>query len=76
MLSKVLNLLGEATKYLKMFVVGGTTFFVIKDFVFKMATSDDNQKASYDRKIRNTIIAGICALVGAQFVSWILGYFK
>ena len=42
----------------------------------KMASSDDNQKASYDRKIKTTIIAGVSALVTTQFVSWILGYFK
>ena len=41
-----------------------------------MASSDDNQKASYDRKIRTTIIAGVSALITTQFVSWILGYFK
>ena len=56
--------------------VGGTAFFVAKDYALKMASSDDNQKASYDRKIRTTIIAGVSALITTQFVSWILGYFK
>ena len=41
-----------------------------------MATTDDNQKASYDRKIKTTIIAGVCALVTTEFVNWIIGYFK
>ena len=59
-----------------MFVVGGTSFFVAKDYALKMASSDDNQKAGYDRKIKNTIIAGVLALVTTQFVSWILGYFQ
>lgn len=76
MLNDVLKLLNDAMNYLKMFVIGGTAFFVAKDYALKMATSDDNQKASYDRKIRNTIIAGVCALVTTQIVSWILGYFK
>lgn len=59
-----------------MFVIGGTAFFVAKDYALKMASSDDNQKASYDRKIKNTIIAGVCALITTQLVAWILGYFK
>jgi len=75
-LSNVLQLLNDAMTYLKMFVIGGTAFFVAKDFALKMATSDDNQKASYDRKIRTTIIAGVCALITTQFVSWILEYFR
>jgi len=75
-LQKVLALLNDAMKYLNMFIIGGTSFFVAKDFALKMATSDDNQKASYDRKIKNTIIAGVCALVTTIFVNWILGYFK
>lgn len=62
--------------YLRMFVIGGTSFFVAKDYALKMATSDDNQKASYDKKIKTTIIAGVLALVTTQFVSWILGYFR
>ena len=47
-----------------------------KDYALKMATSDDNMKASYDRKIKTTIIAGVSALITTQFVGWILGYFK
>lgn len=62
--------------YLTMFVIGGTAFFVAKDYALKMASSDDNQKASYDRKIKTTIIAGVCALITTQLVDWILGYFR
>ena len=62
--------------YLRLFVIGATAFFVAKDYALKMACSDDNQKASYDRKIRNTILASVLALVTTQFVEWILGYFK
>ena len=61
--------------YLRLFVIGGTAFFVAKDFALKMTSSDDNQKAGYDRKIKNTIIAGACALITTQLVSWVLGYF-
>lgn len=75
-LQNVLNLINDAMGYLKLFVIGGTAFFVAKDYALKMASSDDNQKASYDRKIRTTIIAGVSALVTTQFVAWILGYFK
>lgn len=75
-LSSVLKLLNDAMSYLKMFVIGGTAFFVAKDYALKMTSSDDNQKASYDRKIRTTIIAGVSALITTQFVSWILGYFQ
>ena len=75
-LQNLLNLLNDAMGYLRLFVIGGTAFFVAKDYALKMASSDDNQKASYDRKIRNTIIAGVSALVTTQFVAWVLGYFK
>lgn len=75
-LANVLKLINDAMNYLKMFVIGGTAFFVAKDYALKMATSDDNQKASYDKKIRTTIIAGVSALITTQFVSWILGYFN
>lgn len=75
-LANVLKLINDAMNYLKMFVIGGTAFFVAKDYALKMTTSDDNQKASYDKKIKTTIIAGVCALITTQFVSWILGYFK
>lgn len=75
-LANVLKLINDAMNYLKMFVICGTAFFVAKDYALKMTTSDDNQKASYDKKIKTTIIAGVCALITTQFVSWILGYFK
>ena len=75
-LANVLKLINDAMNYLKMFVIGGTAFFVAKDYALKMATSDDNMKASYDRKIKTTIIAGVSALITTQFVGWILGYFK
>lgn len=75
-LENVLNLINDAMGYLQLFVVGGTAFFVAKDYALKMASSDDNQKASYDRKIKTTIIAGVCSLITTQFVSWILSYFK
>lgn len=75
-LKNVLNLINDAMNYLRLFVIGGTAFFVAKDYALKMAASDDNQKASYDRKIRTTIIAGVSALVTTQFVAWILSYFQ
>ena len=75
-LQNLLNLINDAMTYLRMFVIGGTAFFVAKDYALKMACSDDNQKASYDCKIRTTIIAGASALVTTQLVSWILGYFN
>lgn len=75
-LAKVLQLINDAMGYLKLFVIGATGFFVAKDYALKMACSDDNQKASYDRKIKATVIAGVCALITTQFVSWIMGYFK
>lgn len=71
----VLGLINDAMSLLRLFVIGATAFFVAKDYALKMASSDDNQKASYDRKIKNTIIAGVCALVTAQVVNWLLGYF-
>lgn len=75
-LQDVLKLLTDAMGFLRSFVIGGTAFFVAKDYALKMASSDDNEKASYDRKIRNTIIAGVCALITTQIVTWILGYFQ
>lgn len=75
-LNNVLTLINDAMSYLRLFVIGGTAFFVAKDYALKMAATDDNQKASYDRKIRTTIIAGVSALVTTQFVSWVLGYFQ
>ena len=68
-LQDVLKLINDAMGYLRLFVIGGTAFFVAKDYALKMASSDD-------RKIKTTIIAGVSALVTTQFVSWILGYFK
>ena len=75
-LHDVLRLINDAMGYLRMFVIGGTSFFVAKHYTLKMASSDDNQKASYDRKIKTTIIAGVSALITTQLVAWILGYFK
>ncbi len=75
-LGRVLKLLNDAMGYLKLFVIGGTAFFVAKDFALKMVSSDDNQKASYDRKIKNTIVASVFALITTVFVGWILSYFK
>ena len=75
-LESVLKLINDAMGYLRLFGIGGTAFFVAKDYALKMASSDDNQKASYDRKIKTTIIAGVLALVTTEFVNWILGYFK
>ncbi len=75
-LAKVLQLINDAMGYLKLFVIGAVSFFVAKDYALKMACSDDNQKASYDRKIKTTVIAGVSALITTQFVSWIMGYFK
>ena len=75
-LGRVLKLLNDAMGYLRLFVIGGTAFFVAKDFALKMVSSDDNQKASYDRKIKNTIVASVFALITTVFVGWILSYFK
>lgn len=75
-LGKVLKLLNDAMGYLKVFIVGATSFFVAKDFALKMVASDDNQKATYDRRIKHTIGASILALVTSVFVGWLLSYFK
>jgi len=75
-LSNVLTLINDAMGYVRLFVIGATGFFVAKDYALKMASSEDNQKASYDRKIKTTIIAGVSALLSVQFVNWILNYFK
>ncbi len=75
-LNNVLRLINDAMGYLRLFVIGATAFFVAKDYALKMASSDDNQKASYDRKIKTTIIASVSALITTQFVSWVLGYFQ
>lgn len=39
--------------YLKLFVIGGTAFFVAKDYALKMASSDDNQKSSLGQMTNN-----------------------
>lgn len=44
-LQDVLKLINDAMGYLRLFVIGGH-FFVAKDYALKMASSDDNQKAS------------------------------
>ncbi len=75
-LGDVLRLINDAMSYVKLFVIGATAFFVAKDLALKMASSDDNQKANFDRKVRTTIIAGISVLLTAEFVNWILSYFK
>lgn len=75
-MKSILKLLADAMGYLRMFIIGGTSFFVAKDFALKMATSDEQQRASYDRKAKNTIIAALCALLTSVFVNWILSYFK
>lgn len=75
-LGDVLRLINDAMGYVKLFVIGATAFFVAKDLALKMASSDDNQKANFDRKVRTTIIAGISVLLTAEFVNWILSYFK
>jgi len=75
-LSDVLRLINDAMGYVRVFVIGATAFFVAKDMALKMASSDDNQKASYDRKVKTTIIAGVSVLLTAEFVNWVLGYFK
>lgn len=75
-LSNVLKLINDAMGYVRVFVIGATAFFVAKDMALKMASSDDNQKASYDRKVKTTIIAGVLVLVTAEFVNWVLSYFK
>ena len=62
-LQDVLRLINDAMGYLRLFVIGGTAFFVAKDYALKMASSDDNQKASYDRKIRTTIMKIIKSII-------------
>lgn len=75
-LGSVLQMINDAMRYVRMFVIGATGFFVAKDYALKMTASDDNQKASYDRKIRLTIIAGVSALVSSALIDWILKYFS
>ncbi len=75
-LENVLSLINDAMGYVRLFVIGATGFFVAKDYALKMASTEDNQKAGYDRKIKTTIIAGVSALLSVQFVNWVLTYFK
>lgn len=74
-LNDILKLIGDATTYAKMFVAGATGFFVIKDCIMYMISSEDHQKAAAIRRIRTTIIAGVCVFLVVQFVNWILAYF-
>ena len=75
-LGKVLKLLNDAMGYLKTFVLGATSFFVAKDLTLRIIASDENQKASYERKAKHTIVSSILALATSLFVGWILSYFK
>lgn len=75
-LASTIKLIDDAMGYLRLFVIGSTAFFVALNYALKMASNDDNQKASYDRKIKVTIIASVSSLIATQFVNWILGYFK
>lgn len=75
-LNDILRLINDATNYLKMFVAGATSFFVLKDCIFYMVASEDHQKAASLRKIRTTLIAGVSVFLVVQFVNWILTYFK
>ena len=75
-LNDILLLIGDATNYLKMFVAGATGFFVLKDCILYMVSSEDHQKAASLRRIRTTLIAGVSVYLVVQFVNWILAYFK
>ena len=75
-LNDILLLIGDATNYLKMFVAGATSFFVLKDCILYMVSSEDHQKAASLRRIRTTLIAGVAVFLVVQFVNWILAYFK
>ena len=75
-LNDILLLIGDATNYLKMFVAGATVFFVLKDSILYMVSSEDHQKAASLRRIRTTLIAGVAVFLVVQFVNWILAYFK
>lgn len=75
-LNDILLLIGDATNYLKMFVAGATGFFVLKDCILYMVSSEDHQKAASLRRIRTTLIAGVSVFLVVQFVNWILTYFK
>jgi len=75
-LNDIMLLIQDATNYLKMFVAGATGFFVLKDCIMYMVSSEDHQKAASLRKIRTTLIAGACVFVAVEFVNWILAYFN
>lgn len=74
-LNDILLLIGDATNYLKMFVAGATGFFVLLQCIMYMVSVEDHQKAAALRKIRTTLIAGVCAFLVVQFVNWLLAYF-
>ena len=40
-LQDVLKLINDAMGYLRLFVIGGTAFFVAKDYALKMASSGE-----------------------------------
>lgn len=75
-LNDILRLINDASTYLKMFVAGATGFFVLKDCILYMVSSEDHQKAASLRRIRTTLIAGVSVYLVVQFVNWILAYFK
>lgn len=75
-LNDILRLINDATKYLKLFVAGATSFFVLKDCVQYMVSVEDHQKAASLRHIRTTLIAGVCVFFIVQFVDWVFAYFK
>lgn len=75
-LEDVMALINDAMGYLRTFIIGATSFFFAKDMVLKMVASDDNQKASYERKAKSTVIAGVLALISSLFISWVLKYFQ
>ena len=75
-LEDVMALINDAMGYLRTFIIGATSFFFAKDMALKMVASDDNQKASYERKAKSTVIAGVLALISSLFISWVLRYFQ
>ena len=75
-LNNILRLINYASNYLKLFVAGATGFFVLKDCILYMVSSEDHQKAASLRRIKTTVIAGASVYLVVQFVNWILAYFK
>ena len=75
-LNDILRLINDATNYLKMFVAGATGFFVLKDCIFYMVSSEDHQKAASIRRIKTTLIAGVSVFLIVNIVNWILAYFQ